>query len=117
MSNAREAAEVRPLSISAFDRQVFAEGHHWHAYRFLGAHRTEQASVHGVRFATWAPQARAVSVVGDFNHWDDTRHALILGCYHIVMRTRGTGRIKSLLLGNVAMQTVHLAQTPVTLVK
>ena len=40
-----------------------------------------------------------------------------LGCDHIVMGTRGKGTIKTLLLGSVAMKTIHLAAVPVTLVK
>lgn len=62
--------------IGDFDRQVFGEGHHWHAYRFLGANARRVGDVDGVLFATWAPDAQRVRVVGDFNAWDGRRHAM-----------------------------------------
>jgi 1,4-alpha-glucan branching enzyme len=63
-------------SIGDFDRQVFGEGRHAHAWRFLGAHVLEHHGVRGTRFSTWAPRARAVSVVGDFIGWEGTGRAL-----------------------------------------
>ncbi len=47
---------------------LFHQGSNARAYRFLGAHRAEDGS--GAAFRCWAPNARAVSVVGDFNDWD-----------------------------------------------
>ncbi len=44
----------------------------------LGAHLQQQRGVAGVRFALWAPNARRVSVVGDFNSWDGRRHPMRL---------------------------------------
>jgi len=55
--------------IGDLDLHLFAEGRHEHIYRVLGAHCCEHQGVSGVRFATWAPNARRVSVVGDFNDW------------------------------------------------
>jgi 1,4-alpha-glucan branching enzyme len=65
----------RPL-IADFDRHLFGEGRHWHIYRLLGAHVVTVDGVAGVRFATWAPNAGGVSVVGDFNGWDGGVHPL-----------------------------------------
>jgi 1,4-alpha-glucan branching enzyme len=65
-----------PPQVSEFERQVFGEGHHWHAYRFLGANPRCVDGVDGTLFATWAPGARRVSVVGDFNDWDGRRHVM-----------------------------------------
>ena len=62
--------------LSDFDLQLFASGRHWHVYRILGAHKDERDGVAGVRFATWAPNAERVSVVGDFNQWDGRRHPM-----------------------------------------
>jgi 1,4-alpha-glucan branching enzyme len=56
-------------TIGDLDLHLFAEGKHEHIYRILGAHCCEHEGVAGVRFATWAPNARRVSVVGDFNDW------------------------------------------------
>jgi 1,4-alpha-glucan branching enzyme len=65
-----------PPQVSDFERQVFGEGHHWHAYRFLGANPRRVDGIEGVLFATWAPGARRVSVVGDFNRWDGRCHPM-----------------------------------------
>jgi 1,4-alpha-glucan branching enzyme len=65
-----------PPQIGDFERQVFGEGHHWHAYGFLGANPRRVDGVDGTLFATWAPGARRVSVVGDFNDWDGRIHVL-----------------------------------------
>ncbi|MBU2893399.1 1,4-alpha-glucan branching protein GlgB [Colwellia sp. D2M02] len=53
---------------------LFNEGSLAHAYRHLGAHWREQEGTLGVRFTLWAPNAQSVSLIGDFNHWDTTRH-------------------------------------------
>jgi len=62
--------------VSEYDLYLFHQGKLQHAYRMLGAHITEQNGVRGVRFATWAPHASEVSVVGDFNEWDVRMHPL-----------------------------------------
>ncbi|MCP5130260.1 MAG: 1,4-alpha-glucan branching protein GlgB [Pseudomonadales bacterium] len=63
-------------TVGDLDLHLFGEGRHHHAYRVLGAHCCEHEGVRGVRFATWAPNARRVSVVGDFNQWHGLRHAM-----------------------------------------
>jgi len=60
--------------ITADDRYWFNEGTHAHLYRKLGSHPLPGGG--GVRFAVWAPNARAVSVVGDWNHWSRGADAL-----------------------------------------
>ncbi len=55
-------------SISGFDAYLFNEGKHYRAYQRLGAHVLKGGR--GVRFAVWAPNARSVSVIGDFNGWN-----------------------------------------------
>ncbi len=64
--------------ITDLDLHLFGEGNHHHIHRKLGAHPLRQAEVCGTRFAVWAPNARQVSVVGDFNDWDGARHPLHL---------------------------------------
>ncbi|WP_394224638.1 1,4-alpha-glucan branching protein GlgB [Pseudoalteromonas spongiae] len=49
---------------------LFNQGTLAHAYRHFGAHFVTQQGVKGTRFTVWAPNAKAVSVIGDFNHWD-----------------------------------------------
>ncbi|WP_437322543.1 1,4-alpha-glucan branching protein GlgB [Sorangium sp. So ce381] len=65
-----------PPTLGDIDRHLLAEGRHWELYRVLGAHVREVDEVSGTSFAVWAPNARRVSVIGDFNHWDGRRHAM-----------------------------------------
>ncbi len=65
-----------PPQVSDYDLHLFAEGRHWHAYRFLGGRCHEVDGVAGGLFAVWAPGAERVSVVGDFNRWDGRRHPM-----------------------------------------
>jgi 1,4-alpha-glucan branching enzyme len=58
------------------DDHLLVEGTHRRLYERLGAHPTTHEGVEGTRFAVWAPNARRVSVVGDFNHWDGRRHQM-----------------------------------------
>ncbi|HVT36701.1 MAG TPA: 1,4-alpha-glucan branching enzyme, partial [Nevskiaceae bacterium] len=58
------------------DLYLIGEGNHRELGRVLGAQVMRVGEVHGVRFAVWAPNARRVSVVGDFNAWDGRRHPM-----------------------------------------
>ncbi len=62
--------------LGAFDIHLLAEGRHRDLATCLGAHAITQDGIPGVRFAVWAPNARRVSVVGDFNSWDGRRHPM-----------------------------------------
>ena len=63
-------------TIGDLDLHLFGEVKHEHIYRILGAHCCECEGVSGVRFATWAPNAQRVSVVGDFNQWHGLSHTM-----------------------------------------
>src|ERR1039458_8519638 len=65
-----------PPVLSDFDLHLLGEGTHYKTYEKLGAHVTEIAGVRGVSFAVWAPNAKRVSVVGNFNQWDGREHPL-----------------------------------------
>ena len=66
--------------LSDFDLYLFGEGKHTRIYDKLGAHPMSIGSSSGVHFAVWAPNAKRVSVVGDFNWWDGRRHPMrVLG--------------------------------------
>lgn len=66
--------------ISDLDRYLFAEGNHYEIYEKLGAHPMTYQGIEGTYFAVWAPDARSVSVVGNFNTWDSRLHPMrILG--------------------------------------
>jgi len=62
--------------ISEYDIYLFREGKHFSLHKKLGAHITEYDNTHGTFFAVWAPNAKAVSVVGNFNYWSKDAHPL-----------------------------------------
>lgn len=64
--------------LSDKDTWLLAEGTHRRPYEVLGAEPCELSGVSGTRFVVWAPNAWAVSVVGEFNHWDARRHPMRL---------------------------------------
>ena len=64
--------------ISDLDEWFLAEGSFLRPYEVLGAHFIECDGVSGVNFRLWAPNAKRVSVVGDFNYWDGRRHPMRL---------------------------------------
>jgi 1,4-alpha-glucan branching enzyme len=84
----------RPV-LGELDIHLLAEGTHLESYRVLGAHCREHEGVAGVSFAVWAPNARRVSVVGDFNDWDGRRYPMRLrhavGVWEIFIPGLGPG--------------------------
>jgi 1,4-alpha-glucan branching enzyme len=67
-----------PPLVSEFDLHLHSEGTQYESYRTMGSHLVECDGVAGVRFAVWAPNAEVMSVVGDFNEWDERRHPMRL---------------------------------------
>jgi 1,4-alpha-glucan branching enzyme len=65
-----------PTDISDFDLHLFSEGNHFKIYEKLGAHCRTIRQTEGVHFAVWAPHAKSVSVVGDFNYWRSGTHPM-----------------------------------------
>jgi 1,4-alpha-glucan branching enzyme len=63
-------------TIGELDQHLAGEGRHEELYATLGAHVREIDGVAGTSFAVWAPSARSVSVVGDFNGWDGRLHPM-----------------------------------------
>jgi 1,4-alpha-glucan branching enzyme len=64
------------LHLNDYDFHLLGEGSHYRSYEKLGAHLTEQDGVSGTHFAVWAPNAREVSVIGDFNAWNEDAHRM-----------------------------------------
>ena len=56
--------------LSELDTYLFAKGTHYEIYEKMGAHLAEENGEKGTYFAVWAPNARSVGVVGDFNEWN-----------------------------------------------
>jgi 1,4-alpha-glucan branching enzyme len=62
--------------ITDYEAYLFGEGHWLRAWEKMGARPAVRDNVHGYTFVVWAPNARQVAVVGDFNGWDGRTHAL-----------------------------------------
>jgi len=65
-----------PPTLGDLDLLLLGEGNHRDLYSKMGAHRRVVEGVEGYSFAVWAPSARGVSLVGDFNGWDDRAHPM-----------------------------------------
>jgi 1,4-alpha-glucan branching enzyme len=79
-------------TLGELDVHLAGEGNHEQLYERLGAHALQHQGVDGTAFAVWAPAAKAVSVVGDFNSWDGRLHP---------MRALGSSGIWELFLPDV----------------
>ncbi len=62
--------------LGPMDDFLIAEGTHFRLFDKLGAHVVEHQGAHGVHFAVWAPNARSVNLVGDFNGWNGAAHMM-----------------------------------------
>ena len=68
--------EPTTATLGDIDLHLFGEGNHLELWRRMGARPVEHMGVPGVAFAVWAPNARSVRVVGDFNDWDEHLHPM-----------------------------------------
>ncbi|RME42637.1 MAG: 1,4-alpha-glucan branching protein GlgB [Deltaproteobacteria bacterium] len=74
---AKDRHETRKTPfLTDYDIYLFEEGRHYRIYEKLGAHPTKLAGRAGTHFAVWAPNARYVSVIGDWNDWRPERHPM-----------------------------------------
>jgi 1,4-alpha-glucan branching enzyme len=82
--------------LGPIDDVLMGEGTHFRLYDKLGAHLITHGGVEGFHFAVWAPNARRVSVVGDWNDWDGRRHPMRkradTGVWEIFLPELGAGR-------------------------
>jgi 1,4-alpha-glucan branching enzyme len=83
--------------LTSFDLHLFNEGTHVELYDRLGAHARAHERVAGVTFAVWAPNARRVSVVANFNRWDGSAHPMRLraeaGIWELFVPGLGPGEV------------------------
>ncbi len=84
--------------ISDFDLHLFSEGKLHKCYNILGSHSIEIDGIQGMLFATWAPNAARVSVIGDFNQWDGRCHP---------MRARGGSGVWELFIPGIHAGSVY----------
>ena len=75
-AGAAQASQASPSLLTDFDLYLFNEGTNVRIWQKLGAHPTSREGRTGTNFAVWAPNAEAVSVIGDFNNWNPDPHAL-----------------------------------------
>lgn len=80
------------------DLHLINEGQHYQVHRALGSHQVNHEGVEGVRFAVWAPNAKRVSVVGDFNRWDGRKHP---------MRQRGSSGVWELFIPDLSAGSLY----------
>jgi 1,4-alpha-glucan branching enzyme len=85
-------------TIGELDLHLIREGRHERLWDVLGSHVRTHEDSHGTAFAVWAPNARAVRVVGDFNGWDGAAHA---------MRSMGDSGVWELFIPAVGEGTVY----------
>ncbi len=74
-----EKKKAKPYEIGELDHYLFGQGNHYEIYKKLGAHRVKNGNKEGVYFAVWAPHAKSVSVIGEFNDWDVTANVMERG--------------------------------------
>lgn len=84
--------------LGEMDLYLYNEGNHKNIYEKLGAHLITYQGVRGVVFAVWAPNAKRVSVVGNFNDWDGRRH---------IMRPRGSSGIWELFIPHLPEWSIY----------
>ena len=81
--------------ITEMDRYLFGSGTHYDIYKKLGAHITEKNGKKGVYFAVWAPKAKDVYVIGDFNGWNEEADRMEktgdIGIYELFVEGIGEG--------------------------
>ena len=88
---AKKKTECKPVEmtckVSDWDQYLFGQGNHYEIYKKLGAHLTEKDGVAGTYFAVWAPRAKSVKLIGEFNNWDGRNHEMSrlepLGIYEL----------------------------------
>ena len=67
---------IATSKLTDFDTRLFKAGNHYRLYGKMGAHLINHEGVDGTYFAVWAPNAKQVSVIGDFNYWNGQEHLL-----------------------------------------
>ncbi|MBI4686477.1 MAG: 1,4-alpha-glucan branching protein GlgB [Nitrospirae bacterium] len=87
-----------PSLFTDLDIYLIGEGNHHKIYEKLGAHLTDFDGIKGVNFAVWAPNAQAVSVIGNFNHWNKKSHP---------MHQRGSSGIWELFIPGITEEEVY----------
>ena len=111
--------KLEPFEIGELDQYLFGQGNHYEIYEKMGAHKVTYKGQEGVYFAVWAPNARRVAVVGDFNGWDFEANYMErqepVGIYTCFVRESEKGicinSVLRLSRENVSLRRIHLPIT------
>ena len=102
--------------LGPMDDYYIGEGSHLRLFDKLGAHLIDHEGARGVHFAVWAPNARRVSVVGDFNDWDGRRHVMRkrvdTGIWEIFVPDIDAGRVYKFEIVGASGQKLPLKADP-----
>ena len=105
-----------PYLLTEFDLYLLGEGRHFDSYEKLGAHVRTLEGVSGVHFAVWAPNARRVSVVGNFNGWDGRVHPMRSrgnsGVWELFVPEQGEGSVYKYEIIGLGKQLLPLKADP-----
>lgn len=106
-----------PPLLGEMDEYLLGEGRHLELYRRLGSHPMTLQGVEGVGFAVWAPNARRVSVVSNFNAWDGRRHPmrkrLGVGVWELFVPGIGAGELYKYEIIGVHGEVLPLKSDPI----
>lgn len=90
------------IRISEYDQYLFGEGTHYEIFNKLGAHETCIDGKRGIYFAVWAPNAKAVNVIGEFNGWNEEANPMKrlepLGIYEAFIESANLGTMYKYLI-------------------
>ena len=62
--------------INSYNINLFKEGKSYRSYEFMGAHEVEKDGIKGITFTVWAPNAKEIYLVGEFNNWSGVTHPM-----------------------------------------
>lgn len=94
----KEKKEIKDIPfLSEMDQYLFGMGTHYDIYKKLGSHQATEGKTKGMNFAVWAPNAKSVSLIGEFNEWDETANPMTRlepsGIYETFVPQLGTGEL------------------------
>lgn len=104
------------MKFTELDQYLFGQGTNYEVYKKLGAHPVTYRRRKGVYFAVWAPNARSVSVIGEFNNWDEEADPMKkvgpIGVYEVFVPGAKIGQLYKFLLWeptvNICIKQTHM---------
>ena len=72
----KKGKRKKPYEIGELDQYLFSKGTHYDLYQKMGAHHVKDGKKEGIYFSVWAPHAKKLSVIGEFNNLDMEANAM-----------------------------------------